>query len=308
MLQLRTAILGGMLLFASGIMTSMLFVRWKPLSRGADVVAPVVSAAPVLIEEPRRTQEFVGVVVARLSAEVSPRFSGKLRQVSVRLGDRVAKGDVLALLDLPSVRSDLRSAEATLLSGNIERERAKVELSEAEEQLRRRTALAAETLATGEDLAAAQYRHKLAGVRVEATQAAVTEKRVRVEQLAKDVGDEQIRAPFDGIIAARYLDPGSNVTSSTPIVRLISDNDLLVRFAAPEEQALRLSVGGFVRVRLGEGRAPLRAVIAKVAPEIDAASRMIVAEATFSPSNLPSKESVPLVAGVVAHVSLYEER
>ena len=62
--------------------------------------------------------------------------------------------------------------------------------------------------------------------------------------------DAQIVAPFDGTIAARYVDSGANVSRSTPIVRVISPASLVIRFAVPEEQAADIAVGREVMVHV----------------------------------------------------------
>jgi RND family efflux transporter MFP subunit len=222
---------------------------------------------------------FLGVALARSSADIAPRFEGRLRDVHVRLGDRVLEGALIATLDVPSLRFDLTMAEASSKAAGVDLERAAVELAHAEEQLARRKTLLEAALASGEDLAAAGYQQKLARARVEVARALLAEKRSRVEQLRKSNADTEIRAPFEGIIAARYFDPGANVTPSSPIVRLISAHALFVRFAVPEESAASLRLGGPVRIRAGG--ALLDGAVEKIAPEVDAASRMVIAEALF---------------------------
>jgi multidrug efflux pump subunit AcrA (membrane-fusion protein) len=85
------------------------------------------------------------------------------------------------------------------------------------------------------------------------------------------------------------------------VVRLISSSDLWVRFAAPEETAARLSVGLPVRVRVGGAEQVLSGVIEKVAPEVDAASRMIFAEARLQ---VPGGSKAHLLSGGVARVTV----
>jgi RND family efflux transporter MFP subunit len=195
-------------------------------------------------------------------------------------------------------------AEATVKTALVEQERAVVELAEAEERFARRKSLSADALASGEDLSTARYQHKLAETRLSAVRAQLAEKRSQVEKLRQSNADAEIRAPFDGIVAARYVDPGANVTPATPIVRLISAGDLFVRFAVPEEKARALAVGIAVRVSAGDDRASLRGSIEKVAPEIDAASRMVIVEARLDKPGAGG----PVLSGEMAHVSIEERR
>lgn len=241
----------------------------------------------------------LGVVLARVSADLSPRFEGKLREVPVRLGDRVIEGGVVARLDVPALRFELSAAEASLKAALVEEERAAVELSEAEERLARRASLSAESLASEEDVSAARYQQKLAAVRLSATRAQLAERRARVEQLRQNSVDADIHAPFAGVIAARYVDPGANVTPATPVVRLLGDDEPFVRFAIAEGEAPSYKVGTPVRAHVGGVDA--RAVVDKVAPEVDAASGLIVVEARLEPQT--TARARPL-SGEVARVTL----
>jgi RND family efflux transporter MFP subunit len=241
---------------------------------------------------------FLGVILARSSADVAPRFEGKLKAVHVRLGDVVAAGALIATLDVPSLRFDLSMAEASLKAAEVDQERAAIELAQAEEQLNRRKTLSDASLASAEDLATSGYQRKLAASRLESARAQVAERRGRVGLLRKDNADAEIRAPFEGIVAARYVDPGANVAPSTPIVRLISARDLFVRFAVPEGSASNLSAGA--EVTISAGGTTLRGKVDKVAPEIDAASRMIVVEAKID----AELSSTPLRSGEMVRVSI----
>lgn len=269
-------------------------------SKTANVKATAPSAQALASAVATAPETFVGVVVGRSSADLTPRFEGKVRDVHVRLGDRVKKGDLLATLDLPTVQSELRMAEVGLRSVDIERERTAVELEAAKDQLSRREALGREALASPEDVAAARYRQQIAASRLEAARAASTEKRARIDQLRKDAAAAELRAPFDGFISARYVDPGASVTTTTRVVRLMSGDELLVRFAVPESSVNRLEIGLPVEVFMGDQNIQLRATIEKIAPEVDTASRMIVVEAALDGQKLPGT----IIAGLMARVTL----
>lgn len=271
-------------------------------SNRVDVNATAHSASASASPQSRAStpDTFIGVVVGRYSVDLTPRFDGKISEVHVRLGDHVRKGDLLATLDLPTIQSELRMAEVGLRSIDIERDRTAVELEAAKDQLSRREALGREALATAEDIAAARYRQDLAAMRLEATRATSTEKRVRIDQLRKDAATRELRAPFDGLISIRYVDPGASVTTTTRIVRVISGDDLLVRFAVPESSVQRLEIGLPVEVSIGDQNMQLQANVEKIAPEVDAASRMIVVEAALE----KPKSSAPVIAGLMANVKL----
>jgi RND family efflux transporter MFP subunit len=308
--QLRTALVGTFVLLSLAGSLALATGKGAPSpapvaaeSSPAFVAAEVLSARPAAASPPAQPREdYLGVILTRTSAEIAPRFEGKLRAVHVRLGDHVAAGAVLAELDAPALRFDLRVAEAELKAAGVDQSRTAVELAEAKERLGRRQSLAADALASGEELAASRYQAQLGAARLDATSAQVEQRRAQVERLRQDNADTRITAPFEGIVATRYVDPGATVRPSTPILRLVSMRDLFVRFAVPEQRIRSMAVGQPVRVRVGESRLDLRGTVDKVAPEIDAASRMVFLEARLE---LMDPE-VAVRSGEMARVSVAE--
>jgi RND family efflux transporter MFP subunit len=227
------------------------------------------------------SERWLGVVLAHEAIDITPRQEGKIRALHVRLGDHVAENGIIANLDTTNIGFDLTMAEAAIKAAEAERNKAAVELREASERHERRKALAAEAVASLEDLATAGYQKELAQARLDVATAQVGEKRARAAQLRQLRADADLRAPFEGIVAARYVDAGANVTATTRIVRLISSKPPFVRFAVPEKSRLKLGKGTRVRVEIEGEQQPARATIATIAPEIDSASRMIIVEATL---------------------------
>jgi RND family efflux transporter MFP subunit len=252
---------------------------------------------------------FLGVILARDSVDVAARYEGRITAVHVRIGDSLPQGGRIASLDVRTLRLDLDMAAADLKVAQAERDKAGVELAQAEERLVRRQKLSAEALASAEELSTALYQKKLAGVRVAVTEAELSRKRARAEQLRQIREDADIRAPFAGVVAHRYFDPGANVTPETPIVRLNSMDELLVRFAVPEPKRARLRVGLRVLVEVSEGAGegsagltgPVHGTIERIAPEVDAASRMVIVESKL---DLPSETKSRLYSGAIARVSV----
>ncbi|EYF03087.1 Hypothetical protein CAP_6201 [Chondromyces apiculatus DSM 436] len=245
-------------------------------SEGSALAPPAVKIAEEA--RPRASEEgLLGVVLARASVDVVAPASGKLSAVDVRLGDKVSAGGRVALLDLPSSRLELTVADASAREVEVELDRARVQLAEAEEKLARKQSLRAESLASGEDLMTATYQVKLARVQVEAMEARLKQHRGKVGMLQHANAEAELRASFEGIVAARYVDPGARVEAGQPIMRLIAASERFVRFAVPEDKVSEIGVG--LPVRVLAGRLELMGRVEKISPEIDPASRMVIVEA-----------------------------
>jgi multidrug resistance efflux pump len=121
-----------------------------------------------------------------------------------------------------------------------------------------------------------------------------------VQQLQQTLTNTEIRAPFTGVVAVRYADPGAIVSQIKPIVRLVSD-DRFLRFAVPEEQRSALRVGLPVHASFDSQRLAASGTVEKVAPEVDPASGTVFVEAALNGSE-KLKDQLP--SGSVATVSL----
>jgi len=242
----------------------------------------------------------VGVIVAHETVDLMPRSSGRIKEILVRLGDKVPRGALVATLDAQSARQELAMAEASLAASNAEFEKATIEAGQAHERAARRQPEAAEGqhLFSKEEVSDYDFAEKMAGPKVRTARAAVAEKAARVKQLRSELAELELRAPFDGTVSARYVDPGAVVGPTTPIVRLISPDDLYVRFAIPEEQAGHVSPEQRVRIVI-ENLTEVTGKLEKVAPEVDAASRMIIAEARL---DVPASWKEKIRSGQVARV------
>ena len=126
------------------------------------------------------------------------------------------------------------------------------------------------------------------------------EKRARAAQLRQLRAETELRAPFEGIVAARYVDAGANVTATTRVVRLISSKPPFVRFAVPEKSRHNLTKGQKVRVEIDGEKRFMLATVVTIAPEIDGASRATIVEASLDRSD----EMGPLRSGSMTHVTL----
>jgi macrolide-specific efflux system membrane fusion protein len=282
------------------------------LARGGAVPPLVPERAPALAAAPEGAsgtsketsgadpRGLLGVIIARESVDLSSKVQARVRAVHARLGDQVARGALLVILDGSALRKDLAIAEADLQGARAEKDRLVIEARQAGARLERRLPLVAGSGAviSGEDLEGARFSHELADARVRGADAVVSEKAVHVLQLREALAEMEIRAPFDGVVSARLVEPGATVGAQTPLLKLINPTSLWVRFAFPETQSGQVRRGAPIIAAVA-GYGELRGVVEKVAPEVDAAARMILAEGRLE---LPKTSSELVRTGVVARV------
>jgi RND family efflux transporter MFP subunit len=278
MFGMRPAFVIALIALAAGLVVLSPAVR-----RGLPVAASGASAAPPSDTKPeqglRRERAIVGVFLPRESAEVAAMFTGRVANVYVRTGDSMRQGDVIASIDARLLERDIALAQATVKANEIGGQLALVDKSLSDNLYARKTAMDAEGLVSGEALEASKHDHAAGALKVQAAEAAVTQHRAELESLMVKRSYMDIRAPFDGTVVARYVNPGSNVETTTPIVRLISASRLFLRFAVEPERARKLFVGAKVRAEWDAERDAVVGSVARIAPEVDEAVHMVFVEA-----------------------------
>ncbi|WP_223420817.1 efflux RND transporter periplasmic adaptor subunit [Tateyamaria pelophila] len=150
------------------------------------------------------TRAFHGQVEAAQTVDLGFEQSGRLNVLNVDEGDRVTQGQVLAKLDtriLMTERARLK-ASRDALEAQAELSR---RTSERQSQLRNR-GFASDQAVDNVALGLTAIKAQMAEV-----DAAITQVDVRLSQT-------DLLAPFDGVIGARFVDPGAIVSPGTPIV------------------------------------------------------------------------------------------
>jgi RND family efflux transporter MFP subunit len=254
------------------------------------------AAAPRRVVAAEPEAEYVGVIVAEKTASVTAQREGRLAEVKVRIGDRVTKGQSLAALDVRALRLDLDAARATADSARAESERARLDLAELREKAGRTGKLKEKEIISQEEASGSRYQEKQAEARWQRAKADAAGAEARARQVDVALTDAEIRAPFDGVVSARFVDPGATVSPATPIVRLIAADKLWVRFAVPEERARTLGAGTKVRVKVETLSTTFDGAVESISPEVDTASRLVFTEARLDIPDAWQKKVPPGVA------------
>ena len=173
--------------------------------------------------------------VIRLAA----RRDGIIADVLVEEGARVKRGQVLALLDAETARSNLSLTEHELRQAEKEREKSAVELAAAEREVMRLDPLVRSETVPRQEFDRARDIQALAAVAVRSAQAGIDTARARQAVAAREVEERKVVAPLDGQIIQRQARPGNGVSTLnvTPLFLFVPDVPRIVR-AELEEQYL----------------------------------------------------------------------
>lgn len=198
-----------------------------------------VKVAPVTLEKAyRRALSFTGRVEPARESALGFEIAGRLMEVSVDQGDRVAAGDVLARLD--TARLDARQAELDAALAGIDTE---VALARLVFERRRRL------IKQG---AASQQVLDDAREDLRRLEAAMTLARARLASNAVEVAKSSLRAPFDAVVVARHADEGRVLETGRPVLQVIERAAPEARIGIANGLDDTLDVGDAVEVEVHE--------------------------------------------------------
>lgn len=185
-----------------------------------------------------------GYVVPQVEVDVSSKLVGRVEKSTAREGSIVKVGDILFELDASDQRTQVASAQARVAAARAREATSRAQLAETELQLQREQKLAASGAvgtATADDLG---LRAKSLTEQVHATEADVAASQTEVTALSVNLTNTTIRAPIDGTVITKPLQPGDVVSPGTPMARIADFNSIVVETDVPEARLHLVKTGG----------------------------------------------------------------
>lgn len=212
----------------------------------ADVVTVVVShPEPASGRELQLPGSFEPYEQVLLHAKVT----GYVSRVHADIGDRVVQGTALVALDVPEMKPALLRAKAIVVAAEAALQRTRAEAERDRITFQRLSGLqASEPLAvTGQDVDRAAADLEVAKAIVQSAEAEIAVAQAAVEELEALMAYAVIRAPFDGVVAQRFVAPGALVVSGEdggdPVLEVMREDRLRLVLAVPESMVLEVKPG-----------------------------------------------------------------
>jgi RND family efflux transporter MFP subunit len=218
---------------------------------------PYVRVARVGVSPAARRVSLPAEVRAFQRATLYAKVSGYLKTIAVDKGDRVRKDQLLATLEAPDIEQQVLAAQA--------------ELDLRRQVVRRDRGLIASEVVSRQELEQAEALEKVAETAV---------------ARAKALREYQVmRAPFDGVVTARFADPGALLPAATgstqaaqPLLEIADLNSLRISLQLGQDDAALVRVGDPVELQLRAEGAPVVAKISRLSRTLDARTRTMLAE------------------------------
>ena len=233
--------------------------------------APAFAQQPSLVrvEEARyepltQTVPVIGRLISLQTGDVAARVAGPVENMLVRVGDRVTKGQIVAVLDAETLKADKDLAESELAEAEAEHKIWVAELDVAKTEFERQQGLRKSTAFSQARFDDALKKVAVAESRVARAMANIAIKKAALERKVIDVEYAEVRAPFEGVVIRRYTDAGAYVDRGEQVIRIIGDRNLEIEAEVPSQRLAGLEVGRTVQFMLDDDskhQATVRAVL-----------------------------------------------
>ena len=282
----------------SGLLSGLLLVSTPVLAEDATLVG--VDA--VRTEPLNQTVPVIGRLIADHGGVIAARISGPVGEMIFKVGDRVEKGDVIAVLvdDALHWRYQLSKAEAKEAEAALQTAKAAYDLRVQEQKRLNRlkeSAAFSEARLADKKLEVTSARSAMAE-----SEAALVRSHANQKLAEINLYNTKVRAPFAGVISKRHTDVGAYVDVGSPVVDLIDDRHLEIEASVPAIRIQGLTPGTVVSFILegepSDDKTRLPATVRAVIPDENplTRTRMVRFSTNFSMSkrNLATNQSVLL--------------
>lgn len=242
-------------------------------------IAPEIEAATVRVLTPGEASQVLtatGYTYARERASVGAKIIGRVERLLVDEGDRVGRGDTIAVLDSDDLVAELQQRRAALLE-------ARANLADAQRQESRFARLLAEK-------AIAQAEYDAEATRLEVMEAHVAVAEANLANARARLQYAVITAPIPGVIIERRIEVGEMVApggfttqqATGAIVRIANPESLEVEADINESYISRLSLGqpAVIRVDAVPGR-EYRGRLRQIVPTADRQRAVVQVKVTI---------------------------
>lgn len=266
--------------------------------------AVAVQTAKVEVRELQRTVDAVGSLDPNEEITVSNQVEGLVSKVFVDLGDSVKAGQVIAQLDTAELDLAVRQQTAALQqelahlgltesSADVDDattsqvRQADATFSETKIQLDRIKTLVSEGLVPQQQLDEQQARYNVAEASLKSARegvrnirATIAARRVSLALAQKKLADAKITSPMSGFIKERLIAEGVYLKVNSPVVTLVQNSPLKLRFDVPENALDSVRVKGPISFQVDSfPNQKFIGQISRIAPSVDRQSRTLKVEA-----------------------------
>lgn len=244
----------------------------------------------------------IGTVEARYSYRIGPIVAGRIKRVTVQVGDTVRQGQIVAEIDPVDLDSRITGQAAAV-------QRAEASLKAAEAQLREATArdryaqlqaVRYGDLITGgavsketaeskqQDAQITESGRSASQANLHAARQELSRSRADLNSLKEQRGNLVLRAPAAGLVTLREAEPGTTVVSGQAILEIIDPETIWVNARFDQADATTLKAGQTARIIVrSQQNQTYAGILTRIEPKADAVTEETLAKISFTKLPLP---------------------
>jgi RND family efflux transporter MFP subunit len=227
-----------------------------------------------------------GPIIVENQVDLTAQREGIVSQISAETGGSVKAGQILANLDNRQLTADLEAARAKTRSVEFDLRNWEAEAKVLEADYSRAQKLWDAQVITKEQLDHARYKAESDQWDVKRVQELLVNAQNTERSLELELEKTQIRAPFDGVVARRYVRVGESVVRDQKLFWVTATAPMRVRVTLPAGFIGQIKTGSPVSVFSPESpqAAEYSARVLQVSPVVDPSSDTIEVLAQLSGS------------------------
>jgi len=227
----------------------------------------------------RDVEVFTGTLLPKSQFIAAPKIAGRLEKILINIGDRVKRGQLIALLDDDEYVQQVEQAQAELevAAANVEETRSALNL--ARREFERAKALRAKEVVSVSELDVAESKYKSQEAKQKVALAQVAQKEAFLKAAKVRLSYTRIEASWqDGdesrVVGERFVDEGAMLKANDPIVSILDIHSLTAVFNVIEQDYARMTKGHVAVVTTDAfPNKTFTGTIARVAPLLKEAAR-----------------------------------
>ncbi|WP_288132519.1 efflux RND transporter periplasmic adaptor subunit [Microbulbifer sp.] len=224
-------------------------VRLHPQLRLRLLVTLILGLLPLCSQVLAETSQSAPAKLNALSrVQLSSELAARLTQVRVRAGDRFEKGELLARFDCTELEAELEGA--------------------ASQQALARRQLEA-------NISLRQLGGNISELEMVQSEAQLAEATAKAKVLTHRNGYCAVRAPFDGFVVSRSVEPHQRVDVGAPLFELVDNRGLEVEAIIPSGWLEKISIGDQFSVAINETGHQYTATLKRIVPVVDPVTRTV---------------------------------
>jgi RND family efflux transporter MFP subunit len=216
----------------------------------------------------------VGNLIGEATVEVVPRVNGRLQTVTVKLGDPVSKGQIIARVEDREIQEQVRGAEASYQVSQASIRQREADLKLAKTNLDRSRSLFERQLLPQQTYDDTEARYQAALAQVDLARAQFEQAKARLDELKVTLSNTIILSPVDGFVGKRFLDPGAFASTNAPVASVVDISRVRMVANLVERDVRRVPAGTGANVEVdafpGE---KFKGRVSRIAPIFDPATR-----------------------------------